>query len=340
MGAGPPLVWVANWLTHLNLDLKSPLLSHWFQALSQGHTLIRYDARGNGLSDRVVDDLSVDTWTWDLEAVVDDLGLERFPLLGFCQGGATAMTYTNRHPERVNRLILYDSYAQGAFTDGMPASMKREAEALAEMIEVGWGQEATAFREVFANLLVPGASKQQQRWLAEKQRQTVSPKTAARLWRAFHNIDVRKTAMQVSVPTLIFHVQGDNMVPFEEGRRLAALISEARFVPLEGRNHILLEEDPGWQPFLAELRDFLGTEIPGYDPIIVKKAIADLTPREREVLHLMGQGLSNSEIAERLVIAPKTARNYTSRIYTKLQLDNRAQAILIAQQVDLDHSSR
>lgn len=340
-GSGPPLVYVANWLTHLKLDWNSPLWSHWFRELSRGHTLVRFDARGNGLSDRVVDNLSVEAWAQDLAAVVDDLGLDQFSLLGFCQGGATSITYTVRHPERVNRLILYNSYHRGAFTDAGTEEEKREAEALAELIKVGWGQEATAFRQLFANLMIPDASMEHLRWYANLQQRTVSPHLAVRLWRAFHTLDVRHLAPQVQVPTLVLHVQGNKIVDFADGRALASLIPDVRFVPLDGQNHILLEDDPVWPRFLAEVRDFLGTETLERTTTDPEEAISRLTPREQEVLTLIARGLNNDQIAESLVIAPKTVRNHVTRIYSKLDVDSRAQAVVLAREshfIDANHS--
>jgi pimeloyl-ACP methyl ester carboxylesterase/DNA-binding CsgD family transcriptional regulator len=332
-GTGPPLVRVANWLTHLNLDWQSPLWRHWFRELSQDHRLIRYDPRGTGLSDRTVNDLSVEAWVRDLEAVADALGLERFSLLGFCQGGATAVAYAARHPDRVSRLVLYDSYVQGSLVEGADPERKRQAEVLADMIEVGWGREAAAFRQLFANLLIPGASMEQQRWLAELQRRTVSAETAVRLWRAFHRIDIEAVARQVAVPSLVFHVRNDAMVPFEAGLQLAALIPEARFVPLAGKNHILVENEPAWPHFLSEIRDFLRTATaPQPGTTDLEYCFSQLTPREEDVLELIAQGLSNTEIAERLVITPKTVRNHVTRIYSKLRADSRAQAIVMARE--------
>lgn len=331
MGTGPPIVWVANWLTHLNMDLESPFFAHWFKVLSRDHTLVRFDARGNGLSDRDVEDLSVNAWRSDLEAVVNDLALDSFPLFGFCQGGATAVAYAHRHPGKVERLVLYDSYTRGAFAPGSTSRQKRKALALEEMIEVGWGSEAPAFRGVFVNLLFPEVSKDHQRWLAELQRETVSPQTAARLWRAFHEVDVARIAQEVDVPALVFHVTGDKMVPFEAGRQLASLLPRAQFVPLEGENHILMEEEPAWQEFLKEMRNFLGMHEALWGPDRAAERLSSLTPREREVLGWLARGLTNHEIAGELVIAPKTVRNHVSRIYSKLGVDSRAQAVLAAQ---------
>ncbi|MFW6097922.1 MAG: alpha/beta fold hydrolase, partial [Chloroflexota bacterium] len=339
-GSGPPLVYVANWLTHLKLDWNSPLWSHWFRELCKGHTLIRFDARGNGLSDRVVKNLSLDYWAQDLAAVADDVGLERFPILGFCQGGATALTYAARHSERVSRLVLYNSYVHGAFTEEGASQEKREAQALAELIKVGWGRDADAFRQLFANLMIPQGSMEQARWLAKLQKSTVSAQLAVRLWRAFHAIDVRRVVSEVQAPVLVLHVQGDTLVDFEQGRRLAALIPDARFVPLEGKNHILLEDDEAWPHFLAEVRDFLGSDTTPRTTPDAQQAVSRLTPRESEVLGLVARGLTNDQIAQRLTIAPKTVRNHVSRIYRKMDVQSRAQAVVAAREVNLVNGER
>lgn len=331
-GTGPPLVRVGTWLTHLELDWEGPLWSHWFEELSRHHTLVRYDLRGSGLSDRSVEDLSFDAWVRDLEAVVEDLGLDRFSLFGLCHGGTIAAGYAVRHPERVRRLVLYDTYLHGAFTEGASPAEREKAEALTEMIRVGWGRRKAAYRRVFVDLFVPGGTEQQQHWLAELERQTASTEMAVRLWRGFHEIDIRELVPEVSASTLVFHVKENGMVPFEHGRRLASLLPDARFVPLESQNHILLPHEPAWNRFLEELREFLGEE----DPLSVStNGLGELTPREREVLDLMARGLSNAEIAERLFISPKTVRNHGTHIYRKLDVDRRAQAIVEAREAGL-----
>jgi len=255
--------------------------------------------------------------------------------MGWCQGGATAITYAVRHPERISQLILYDSYAQGAFVQGASQQERQEAEALADMIAVGWGRENSAFRELFANLLIPDASKQQQRWLGELQRQTVAPETAVQLWRAFHSIDVRDVAALVTTPSLVLHLQGDQLVPFEKGRQLAALIPGSRFVPLNSCNHMLMADEPAWGHFLLEVHDFLGTGEQGRPAAGSSYLFPELTSRECEILALIAQGASNERIADELTIAPKTARNHVSNIYSKLAVTTRAEAIVLAREAGL-----
>ncbi len=339
-GEGPPVVWVANWLTHLDVDWKGPLWSHWFREFSRHHTLVRFDQRGAGLSDRSVVELTMDAWVRDLETIVDDAGLERrFPLLGFCQGGAISLAYAERHPERVSHLILFDSYGRGDLVDGIPQSRKMEAKALTGMIEAGWGREDTdVFRRIFSGLMIPEGSEKEHLWLAELQRQATSPAMAARLWEAYNRIDVEEPAKQVVTPTLVFHVEGDKVVPFEDGRRLASLIPGARFIPLEGENHILLEKEPAWERFLGEVRSFIGIPEPKTDQKESQTVFPELTPRELEVLELISKGYKNSEIAGELYISPKTVRNHITRIFSKLQVDSRGKAIVLAREAGLGKS--
>lgn len=328
-GTGPPLVRVTNWLSHLELDWESPIWAHTFEELSRDHTLVRYDPRGSGLSDRSVDDLSLEAWVRDLHAVVDDLGFDRFSLHGSCQGGDIAAAYAARHPERVRRLILSGAYTHGALVEEGTFFERTKTEALAQLIKVGWGQQNAAFRKVFSGLLMPEGSEEQRRWLAELQRETTSAEMAARLWRAFHQFDIRPLAPQVQSPTLVFHVTNDSMVPFQMGRRLASLIPDARFVPLEGENHILLPDEPAWDRFVSELHGFLSDE---KRPSSKEEGFCELTPREHEVLDLVAQGLSNAQIAEELFISPKTVRNHVSRIFSKLNVSRRAEAIVQARE--------
>lgn len=327
-GQGPPLVRVNNWFTHLELDWNSSVWRHWTDTLSERHTLIRYDPRGSGLSDRDASDFSLGALVGDLEAVVDALGLRRFPIIGLCQGGVIAAAYAARHPDRVSRLVLYDSYLHGAFVGASGRAPARQAQALARVIELGWGQDAPAFREMFANLLMPEADRDQLKWIGELQRRSASPATACLLWKAFNLFDIRAEAPRIECPALVFHVRDDAMVPFEAGRRLAASIPDVRFVPLDGRNHILRADEPAWQTFRRELFGFLAAGEPlGDRP---GDGLNDLTVREREVLDGIARGLTNRQIAELLRISEKTVRNHITKVFSKLGAEHRSQAIVMA----------
>ena len=259
-GNGPPLVKAANWLSHLEFDSRSPVWRHWIRELSRHHTLVRYDERACGLSDWAVEEFSLDAWVRDLEAVVDHLELERFPLLGISQGGPIAIAYAVRHPERVSRLILYGSYAMGRSHRHLSDREREERELMLRMITVGWGKDNPAFRQVFTSHFIPDATLEQAHWFNELQRVSATPENAARIVSAFDSLDVRALAPRLDTPTLVLHGTGDLRVPLEAGRLLASLIPGARFVPLESRNHILLENEPAWPRFLREVREFLGVE--------------------------------------------------------------------------------
>lgn len=251
-GEGPPLVKTANWLSHLEYDWVSPVWRHWLDELSREHTLVRYDERGCGLSDWNAADFSFDSWVRDLETVVDALGLGRFPLLGVSQGGAVALAYAAKHPERVTRLILYGTYAVGRSGRDDP-----DRELLERMLPLGWGRDNPAFRDFFARLFLPEGTDEQIAWFSDLQRHSSTPENGARLFEEFNRIDVTVAARHVRVPTMVLHASADAAVPFYAGRDLASMIPGATFVPLWGKNHILLESEPAWSRFVDEVRGFL-----------------------------------------------------------------------------------
>ncbi|HEX4982210.1 MAG TPA: alpha/beta fold hydrolase [Ilumatobacteraceae bacterium] len=257
VGHGPPLVKVANWLTHLEYDWESPMWQHWWRDLSAGHNLVRYDERGCGLSDWDVDDFSLDTWVADLETVVDAAGLDRFPLLGISQGGPVAITYATRHPERVSGLILYGTYTQGRLARARTPQAEDEARLHVQLVRLGWGHAQPEFRRVFAMQFMPHGTLEQWNAFDELQRLTTSPTNAVRFMEAFSIVDVLDVAPTLSVPTLVLHARRDARVPVAEGRELATLIPGSRFVTLESSNHLLLGDEPAWPRFMDEVEAFL-----------------------------------------------------------------------------------
>lgn len=255
---GPPLVKPANWLTHLEFDWNSPVWRHWLTEMGRGHTLIRYDERGCGLSDHDAADMSFASWVRDLEAVVDAEGLERFSLLGISQGCAVAIAYAVRHPERVDKLVLYGGYAVGRGLRNQSPQEELERTLLLNLIRVGWGRDNPAFRQVFGTLFLPEGTPEQHQWFSDLAK-TMPMDNALRVRETTDVIDVRREAAEVRAATLVLHARGDGMIPFEIGRQLAALIPGARFVPLESRNHVLLETEPAWPRFVDEVQAFLGS---------------------------------------------------------------------------------
>jgi len=259
IGSGPPLVKTGNWMTHLEFDFESPIWRGLFRELSRDRTLVRYDARGNGLSDRDVEDVSQELFVSDLESVVDAAGLERFALLGISQGCAVSIAYAVRHPERVSHLVLVGGYPVGWAKRARTAAEKEQGQAMLTLMRLGWGQENPTFRQLFTSQFIPGGTKEQADWFNELQRISTSPEDAVRCLLAIGDADVSALLGQVSVPTLVMHARDDARVPFDQGRRLAAGIPGARFVPLASRNHLILEDEPAFPRFVQEIRAFLST---------------------------------------------------------------------------------
>jgi pimeloyl-ACP methyl ester carboxylesterase/DNA-binding CsgD family transcriptional regulator len=329
MGSGPPLVRAAHFLTHLEFELRTPVWRPWLAEYSRSHTLVRYDQRGCGLSDREAADLSLEAMVADLEAVVDAAGLDRFPLVGASQGAAIAIAYAARHPGRVSRLVSHGGYARGPLKRNPTPEQLAEAKVLVDLVRLGWGRENPAYRQVFTSLMIPDSTPEEAASFNELERTSTSPECAARLLAAFGPIDVTPLAPLVRCPTLVTHVRADARIPFEEGRLVASLIPGARFVPLDGRNHVLLEREPAFRQFFTELHAFLAV---GEAPDRRSVAFPDLTPREREILELIAHGLDNEAIGARLALSEKTVRNNVTRIFDKLGVPTRAQAIVRARE--------
>jgi pimeloyl-ACP methyl ester carboxylesterase/DNA-binding CsgD family transcriptional regulator len=319
-GEGPPLVKASNWMTHLDYDRQSPVWRHWVTELSRGHTLVRYDERGCGLSDRQFDGTpTLDTYVADLASVVDAAGLERFALLGLSGGGPTAIEYAAKNPARVTHLVLYGSYARGRYRRGEAAA--EQSRVYGDLIRLGWGGAVPAFRQVFSSMFIPSAGEEQKRWYDDMQQASSTGEMAARIWRSRTQTDVSETARSITQPALVLHARDDRAVPYDEGRRLASLLPDARFVTLETDNHILQDGEPAWGVFVAEVRTFLG----GDERSRAEAAdLSELSDREREVLELVAAGLSNEQIAERLFLSTRTVERHLSNIYGKLNVSGKS----------------
>ncbi len=256
--------------------------------------------------------------------MIDAVGLDQFALFGGGQGSMTSVAYAVRHPKRVTRLVVYSGYARGLMRRNPTPEQVKHGRLVADLIELAWGQDNPAFRQVFTSLFVPGSSPEVVDWFNELERVSTSPECAARIVRAFFEADVSDLARRVACPTLVGHVRGDTRIPFEEGRLLASLIPGARFLPLDGRNHVLLPYDPAFAAFFSEVRGFLGAD---EAPRRRETAFRDLTPREREILEFVAHGLGNEDIAARLGLSEKTVRNNITAIFDKVGVSTRAQAV-------------
>ncbi len=319
-GSGPPLLISTCWLSHLQFDWESPVWRHFLTDLGKIATVIRFDERGHGLSDWDVSDHSLEARVGDLEAVADAAGFPRFALMAMAQGGPVAITYAVRHPERVSRLLFYGSYACGSA--GMSDEDREMEDAFDKLIRVGWARPDSTFRRVFTSLMIPDATEEQMRWLDDLQRVSVSASTlaAARIQRL--QADAEPSLPSLRLPTLILHSTGDRMNSFEYGRRLASSIEDARLVALDSQNHIVLEDEPAWQVFLDEVRQFL---VPDADLAHAPARVEEvLSVREIDVLRLAAAGHDNEAIATMLHLSVRTVERHLQNIYAKLDLQGRS----------------
>lgn len=323
MGNGPAILKAGNWLSHATYDGENPIWRHWLQELSRDHQFIRYDLRGCGLSDRDVEDISFDAWVSDLEAVADTID-GPVTLLGLSQGCALSIAFALRHPEKVERLILVGSYAQGMLARNDTPNARLEADALANLVQLGWGKEVQAFNQVFTHLFVPSGTPEQHSWWRRLERESASPKIALRTLEVLHKIDVLADAAKLDVPTLIFHANDDARIPFDEGRKLAAVIAGAQFVGLDSANHILLETEPAWEVFLSTFRAFL-PETKTHRSV---RATYHLTNAEEDVVALVAKGMGTREIANTLGKSEKTVRNQITVALDKVGVRSRSELIV------------
>lgn len=326
-GSGPTMIRPSTWLTHLEYDWESPVWRHWLEFLVDHFRLIRYDERGCGLSDWDVKDCSHPRWLDDLEAVVEaSKPAPPFVLLGVSQGAVAAIQYAAHYPDRVSHLVLCGGYARG-WSERDNSDGAEQFRAIVKLTRIGWGQENPVYRQLFTSRFLPEGTTEQLDWFNELCRKTTTPEMAGRLLEERAKPNVVDLLGQIRVPTLVLHATDDAVVPLSEGRLLAARIPDARFVQLESKNHILLDGEPAWRRFKQEVLEFTGVvAAPGEeDPLF-----ATLSPREREILGELAGGATNAQIGERLFISEKTVRNHVSRIFDKLGVNSRAQAIVLA----------
>lgn len=323
---GPTLVKASNWLTHLEADWESPVWRHWTQFFAHHYQYIRYDERGCGMSQWDVDDVSASRWLDDMVAVIDAATSATTPivLLGISQGAATAIQYAVANPGRVSHLVLCGGYVQGVARRG-DDEVTRRYNAIVELTRQGWGRDNPVYRQLFTSRFIPGATIEQIQWWNDLCRRTATPETAARLLETRMHVDIVELLPQVTTPTLVLHARRDEVVPFSQCQLIASGIRNARVVELDSANHVLLENEPAWERFKAEVLAFTGVSTSPADSLF-----ASLSVREREILNCLARGLTNIDIGRELFISEKTVRNHVTKIFEKLGVHSRAHAIVLA----------
>lgn len=338
-GDGPPLVICTCWLSNLQHDWASPVWRHFLEDLGRIATVIRFDERGHGLSDRSATDFTLEARLGDLEAVVAHAGLERFALMALAQGGPVAVTYAARNPERVTRMAFLGSSASA-----MPDASDEELEAqqvFDGMIRIGWARPESTFRRVFTSTMIPDANDEQMRWLDELQRVAVDAETLIASRTARRRDDTRGLLPGIDIPTMVFHARRDRMMPFEEAVELASLLPRCSLVPFDSGNHILLPDDPSRAVFVERITAFLAEDRgevhdgPSVEAGDAAHAVFDertrLSAREREVLECAARGADNEAIAAQLHLSVRTVERHLQNIYGKLGVSGRtARAAAVA----------
>ena len=256
IGEGPPVLKAPNWMNHLEYEWRSPVWGPLFAELARHCRLVRFDQRGNGLSDWEVEQISQDAMISDTATVAQAAGLERFALLGISQGCAFSIRYAVENPDRVTCLVLLGGYLRGRLKRPDP-DQKKLYDALTMTIRDGWGSPNPVFRQFFTSSFMPDAPPEVAASFDELQRMATSTENALRLWEMNARVDVSELAKQVRVPTLVLHCEGDRVAPLEEGRLMARVIPGANFVKLPGYNHILLPGTPAFGQFFEEAKSFL-----------------------------------------------------------------------------------
>jgi len=320
-GSGPPLLVDSCWLSHLQFDWESPVWRHFLVELGRVATVIRYDERGHGLSDRGVTGHSLKARLGDLEAVVEAAGLGRFALMAMAQGGPVAIEYAARHPDRLTRLIFYGSYS-GAQAGATPEELQMLA-AFEALIKVGWARPTSEFRRVFSSLMIPGGTEEQMRWIDDLQARACDAETAVRSRAERQVTDSTWRLPELDLPTLVIHSRGDQMNQFHHARHLAAQIRGARLVALESNNHIVLADEPAWQTFVREITAFLEPDRVAAPPTVAEDVAALVSPRELDILRLAAAGHDNDAIAAELFLSVRTVERHLQNAYAKLGLSGR-----------------
>lgn len=255
-GSGPPIVKAQNWISHIELDWRDPSTAHIFESLAARYRLVFFDARGNGLSDWEMENISFELMVDDLECVFDAAGVDRAPIISMSQGCAVAAAFAAKNPDRVSAIVMIGAYPVGRAKRKSKKDQER-AKALRAMMTASWDDEHPSLRDLMAEIIVPGASAEDRRRYADDMRDMISPENLGKYREALDNFDITELLPQVNVPCLVLHCRGDRLQPIEQGRKMAAGLPDARFIAYDSNNHKPTENDPCWPLIEREIHAFL-----------------------------------------------------------------------------------
>ena len=258
-GDGYPLLFAGSWMTHLDMDWESPAYGDYIRHLSNRFQVIRYDQRGNGLSQWSDIDITFEGMVDDMEVIVDAYGFDQVAILGMSQGASVAIAYALRHPERISHLVLNGGYAQGRRQRRDPAAHE-ESKALVSLIRNSWGNENPLVRQAFTTLFMPDASQEQMQWFNEFQRICGPGENIAQFRELFDNMNVTEMLPKVQIPTLVLHSDRDSVAPISEGKLLASRIPGASFVQLNSPNHMLFEKEDDFPKMIECIEAFIRSD--------------------------------------------------------------------------------
>jgi pimeloyl-ACP methyl ester carboxylesterase/DNA-binding CsgD family transcriptional regulator len=321
VGHGPPLVLAPWWISHIELDWERPEFRAFVEALAGDRTVLRYDPLGVGLSDRTTAGQGgLDAELVTLEAVLDGMAVPRAALLGISSGAALAAALAARSPKRVEALVLVGGYVSG--TRITTADVR---ESILGAVRAHWGLGSRLLADVF----LPEATADELEAFARFQREAASAEVAAAHLGFVYSVDVEADLSHVRAPTLVLHRRDDRTIAYDLGRELAAAVPGARLFTLMGNQHL------PWLGDAAAVVSAVGEFLNGHPAALPEWTAADdgaaaLTERELEVLRLVGRGLSDAEIAERLVVSPHTVHRHVANVRAKLGEPSRAAAVASA----------